>query len=71
MLHKIGFNIEMEAETNHGDSVDNGESVIVFESAMKALTDVQRISFFIIVTIVVFVAILGNVLVIYVNIFIR
>lgn len=71
MLHKIGFNIEMETETNHGNSVHNGEHVFVSESIVKPLTDVQRIIFFIIVTIVVFVAIVGNILVIYVNIFIR
>lgn len=61
----------MEAETNHDDSLDIGGFLIVWENAVETLTDVQRIIFFIITTFVVFVAICGNVLVLYVNFFIR
>lgn len=71
MSHEIGLNIEMEAETHLDDSADNGEALIVWENAVRTLTDVQRIIFFIVVTMVVAVAICGNILVVYVNIFIR
>lgn len=70
MLHKIGFNSEMEAKTNLDDSVDYADSILS-ESIGNALTDGQRIMFFIIITFVAFVAICGNILVIYVNMFIR
>lgn len=70
MLHKIGFNSEMEAKTNLDDSVDY-EDAILAESIGNALTDGQRILVFITITFVAFVAICGNLLVIYVNLFIR
>lgn len=57
----------MEAETNHDDNVDNSEFLIVWESAVRPLTDVQRIVFFTLITIIVFFAITGNILVLYVN----
>lgn len=57
----------MDAETNHDDNVDNAEILIVWESAVRPLTDAQRIVFFSLITIIVFFAVTGNILVLYVN----
>lgn len=57
----------MQPETNHDDNVDNREILIVWESAVRPLTDAQRIVFFILITIIVIFAVVGNLLVLHVN----
>jgi hypothetical protein len=49
------------------EEVLEADFMLVWESAVQPLTDVQRVAFFVVVTAVVIVAILGNLLVLYVN----
>lgn len=57
-------------EMNSIDEYQEANFILVWESAVMPLTEIQRITFFVIITIVVVVAVFGNSLVLYVN-FIR
>lgn len=52
---------------DYGDYEDS-DLIVVWESGVQPLTSVQRLTFFIITIIIAVVAIVGNILVLYVNI---
>lgn len=49
------------------EDYEDSEFMVVWETAVQPLTDVQRLIFFSITILVAFVAVLGNCLVLYVN----
>lgn len=69
----IPFN-KKSLETEHGDS-DEAESdyyedddlIVVWESAVQPMSDMQRLIFLTLTVIIVVIAIVGNLLVLYVN----
>lgn len=71
--HWININYGSNATEKHEDyeeDYDEVESdlIVVWESGVQPLTDVQRLIFLALTIIVTFVAICGNILVLYVNI---
>lgn len=55
------------ASENDYSDYDDSEFVVLWETAVQSLTDLQRLIFFAITIVVVVVAVLGNILVLYVN----
>lgn len=76
LLHKgADYWINIPLETNSTSKVaatenqeTESEPVVIWETAVQPLTDVQRLIFFSLTIIVAVIAVLGNVLVLYVNI---
>jgi hypothetical protein len=67
------LNVELPATVARSHDYDyedyeDTDIIVVWETAVQPLTDVQRLVFFVITVLIAFVAIAGNILVLYVNI---
>ncbi|CAO1413819.1 unnamed protein product [Diamesa tonsa] len=59
------FNSEYEEYSEN--TIENNGIVVVWESAVQPMTDIQRLTFEVLTILISFVAIVGNILVLYVN----
>jgi hypothetical protein len=60
--------LELKLSDNQDDNEDkNSDFIVVWQALVQPLTDVQRLIFLFITIFVVIVAVVGNILVIYVN----